>query len=116
MDMIRFIWIQKHEIDLQIPYGDEEEGLFLTTLACKDPNTPTPRILGILAGAFVGGFVGASIVSSANSNRYRRRGWVIIIWTDILLYKAIGNPRTRKKLQWSKWCILRITRFERLKS
>ena len=63
-----------YDIDLQIPYGDKEEGLFLTTLACKDPNTPTPRILGILAGAFVGGFVGASIVSSANSNRYRRRG------------------------------------------
>ena len=86
-----------HDIDLQIPYGDKEEGLFLTTLACKDPNTPTPRILGILAGAFVGGFVGASIVSSASSNRYRRRGWVKIIWTDNLFYKATVNPQTIEK-------------------
>merc|ERR1712038_933637 len=26
-----------------VPYGEENLGLFLTTLACEDPNTPIPR-------------------------------------------------------------------------
>merc|ERR1712048_1192894 len=32
----------------KVPYGDEEEGLFLTTLACKDPDTPLPEFLDSL--------------------------------------------------------------------
>merc|ERR1712109_340652 len=27
----------------KVPYGPEEEGLYLSTLACKDPNSPLPR-------------------------------------------------------------------------
>jgi len=58
----------------KVPYGDEEEGLFLTTLACKDPNAPVPRIFGFL-GAIVGGFVGAAAVVSAVSSSRRRSSY-----------------------------------------
>merc|ERR1712048_798784 len=43
----------------KVPYGDEEEGLFLTTLACKDPDTPLPRIFGFIR-AFKRGFFGSN--------------------------------------------------------
>jgi len=29
--------------DDKVPYGDEEEGLFVTSLACKDPKAPLPK-------------------------------------------------------------------------
>merc|ERR1711976_430887 len=30
----------------KVPYGDEALGLFVTTLACKDPKAPLPRTYG----------------------------------------------------------------------
>merc|ERR1712109_67609 len=47
----------------KVPYGPEEEGLYLSTLACQDPNTPLPRGLGL--------FVGASIANYNTGDGYR---------------------------------------------
>jgi len=45
----------------KVPYGDEKEGLYLTTLACKDPNAPLPRFFGLFDGfAFSSGWFGPS--------------------------------------------------------
>jgi len=52
------------------PYGDEEEGLLVTTLACKDKNAPAPRIFGFLKG-FIKGFFGSNRRGrSYGRNRY----------------------------------------------
>merc|ERR1712180_308761 len=48
----------------KIPYGDEEEGLFVSTEACKGDNVPAPRIFGFIKG-FIKGFL--------SSNRRGRR-------------------------------------------
>ena len=43
----------------QVPYGDEEEGLFITTLACEDPKAPLPKTFGQYQSSFSWGFVGS---------------------------------------------------------
>jgi len=44
----------------KVPYGDEALGLFVTTLACKDPKTPLPRTYGSYRRSFYKGFIGSN--------------------------------------------------------
>merc|ERR1712080_615776 len=45
----------------KVPYGDEEEGLFVTTLACKDPDAPVSRMFGgSYQRSFSRGFYGSN--------------------------------------------------------
>merc|ERR1712170_326628 len=64
----------------KVPYGPEEEGLYLTTLACKDPNSPLPRsyiLASLLPRTYVSSSQEAgSIASFALSNNNRRSSYV----------------------------------------
>ena len=44
---VSFLYETKNQNITQVQYGDENEGLFLTTLACEDPKAPLPRFFGI---------------------------------------------------------------------
>jgi len=57
----------------KVPYGDEEEGLFVTSLACKDPNAPISRSFGGHR-SFSRGFVGSHRRSHGSSHGRGRYG------------------------------------------
>merc|ERR1712080_309919 len=58
----------------KVPYGDEEEGLFVTTLACKDPDAPVSRMFGgSYQRSFSRGFYGSNRRhSSSHGSSYGR--------------------------------------------
>ena len=50
VQFVSFLYETKNQNITQVQYGDEKEGLFLTTLACKDPKAPLPRFFGLFDG------------------------------------------------------------------